>query len=111
MNVKLRVLSAGVLFFIGQTAFAQKSAKDTTAKEKEIEEVVVMGYKTKKADEIIQAQSVISASELTQQQSTLSMTNMLQGKAPGVFVQANSGQPGNGGAITIRDYQILIHWW
>ncbi len=107
MNVKLRVLSAGVLFFIGQTAFAQKSAKDTTAKEKEIEEVVVMGYKTKKADEIIQAQSVISASELTQQQSTLSMTNMLQGKAPGVFVQANSGQPGNGGAITIRGFSGL----
>lgn len=102
MNVKLRVLSAGVLFFLGQTAFAQKTKNDTVSKEKQIEEVVVTGYRTKKADEIIQAQSVISSKEFSEQQSTLSMTNMLQGKAPGVFVQANSGQPGNGGSIQIR---------
>lgn len=31
MNVKLRVLSAGVLFFIGHSAMAQKVKKDTTS--------------------------------------------------------------------------------
>lgn len=107
MNVKLRVLSAGAVFFLGQAFFAQKSKNDTLPKEKQIEEVVVTGYRTKKADEIIQAQSVITSKEFSQQQSTLSMTNMLQGKAPGVFVQASSGQPGNGGAITIRGFSGL----
>ena len=29
MNVKLRVLSAGALFFLGQVAYAQKAKKDT----------------------------------------------------------------------------------
>lgn len=101
MNVKLSVLSMGVLFFLGQGVNAQ-AKKDTITKEKKIEGVVVTGYKVKKADEIIQAQSVITSKEFSEQQSTLSMTNMLQGKAPGVLVQANSGQPGNGGSITIR---------
>lgn len=102
MNVKLRVLSAGALFFLGQVAYAQKAKKDTLPTEKQIEEVIVTGYRTKKADEIIQAQSVISSKEFSEQQSTLSMTNMLQGKAPGVYVQASTGKPGDGGTINIR---------
>lgn len=101
MNVKLRVLSAGALFFIGSMAYAQ-TKKDTLTKEAKIEEVVVTGYRTKKADEIIQAQSVISSKEFSEQQSTLSLTNMLQAKAPGVFVQASTGKPGDGGSIQIR---------
>ncbi len=42
MNVKLRVLTAGVLFFTGQLAFAQNDS--TKVKEEKIEEVVVLGY-------------------------------------------------------------------
>lgn len=45
MNVKLRVLSAGVLFFIGQSVVAQKTKNDTI-KTEEIQEVVVLGYRT-----------------------------------------------------------------
>jgi hypothetical protein len=41
------VLSAGVLFFIGQSAYAQKVVKDTTST-REIEEVVVVGFGQKK---------------------------------------------------------------
>lgn len=104
MNVKLCVLSAGALFFLGQTAFAQTKKKDTAAQETKIDEVVVTGYRLKKTDEITQAQSVIGAEELKQQSNTLSLTNMLQGKAPGVLVQTNSGQPGSSGAITIRGF-------
>ncbi len=107
MNGKLKVLSAGVLFFLGQTAFAQKTKTDTLPNEKQIEEVVVTGYRTKKTDEITQAQSVIGSQELKQQSNTLSLTNMLQGKAPGVLVQTLSGQPGSGGSITIRGYSNL----
>ncbi|NIF04451.1 SusC/RagA family TonB-linked outer membrane protein [Chryseobacterium sp. Tr-659] len=101
MNVKLYVLSAGVMFFFGQTVFAQKVKKDTISK---IDEVVVTGYRDKKTDEINQAQSVISGDELKQLSNTLSLVNMMQGKAPGVLVQTLSGQPGSSGAITIRGF-------
>ena len=45
MNVKLRVLTIGVLFFAGQTVMAQKAKakRDTTTKVKDIEEVVLVG--------------------------------------------------------------------
>ena len=46
MNVKLKALSACVLFFIGHSTFAQNSVSDTL-KTKEIEEVVVSGYQKK----------------------------------------------------------------
>ena len=45
MNVKLKVLTAGVLFFTGQALSAQQTKSDSTSKQKEIEEVVVIGYK------------------------------------------------------------------
>lgn len=44
MNVKLRLLSVGVLFFTGQALMAQKKKSDTTTKAKEIEEVVIMEH-------------------------------------------------------------------
>ncbi|MDR2234479.1 MAG: hypothetical protein LBE92_00005, partial [Chryseobacterium sp.] len=47
MNVKLRVLSAGALFFIGQAAFAQTTKKDTATTQ--IDEVVMVGFGQKKA--------------------------------------------------------------
>ena len=35
MNVKMRVLTAGVLFFTGQALVAQEAKKDTASKEKQ----------------------------------------------------------------------------
>lgn len=104
MNVKLKVLTVGVMFFIGQSIVAQTVKKDTLPNEREIDEVVVTGYRTKKTDEITQAQSVIGSEEMRQQSNTLSLTNMLQGKAPGVLVQTVNGQPGSAGSITIRGF-------
>lgn len=100
MNGKLRVLTVGVLFFTGQSLLAQKD----TIKTETIQEVVVVGYKSKAADEIIQAQSTVSGAELKQQSNSMSLTNMLQGKAPGVLSQTSSGQPGSTGIITIRGF-------
>lgn len=109
MNVKLKVLTAGVFFFMGAEAvMAQKTKKDSL-ETKTITEVIVTGYKSKKSDEIIQAQSTISSKELTQQSNTLSVTNLIQGKAPGVFVQASNGQPGSGGNINIRGLAGLTY--
>ena len=50
MNVKLKVLTAGVLFFTGQALVAQEVKKDTTSgKEKTIDEVVLVGFGRKVA--------------------------------------------------------------
>ena len=93
MNVKLKALSAGVLFFIGHSAFAQNSVSDTV-KTKEIEEVVMVGVQSKKRAEITQAVSVVTGEELTRMsQSSTSVTNMLQGKMSGVQVSGTSGKP------------------
>ncbi|MGK6342690.1 SusC/RagA family TonB-linked outer membrane protein [Chryseobacterium sp. DT-3] len=100
MNVKLNVLSAGALFFIGQVAFAQKVKNDTVRKE--IERVIITGYQKKTKDEIAQAQSVVTADELKTQTPATSLGNMLQGRASGVFVQSRNGQPGAIAEINIR---------
>lgn len=102
MNVKLKALSAGVLFFIGHSAFAQNSVSDTV-KTKEIEEVVMVGVQSKKRAEITQAVSIVTGEELTRMsQSSTSVTNMLQGKMSGVQVSGTSGKPGDTGAVRIR---------
>lgn len=99
MNVKLSVLSAGAIFFIGSMAYAQATKKDTI---REIEEVVVIGYQTKTQDKITQAQSVVTGEQLLQNTPTTSIGNALQGKASGVFVQSVTGQPGSVATILVR---------
>jgi len=94
MNVKLRVLSAGVLFFIGHSTMAQKVKKDT-AKTKHIEEVVVLGYNkrsTKAKD--VSANTTITA-ETLESRPNASFLNSLQGNTPGVTISSNSGSPGS----------------
>ncbi|MDC8102081.1 SusC/RagA family TonB-linked outer membrane protein [Chryseobacterium rhizosphaerae] len=102
MNVKLCVLSVGALFFLGQTAFAQTTKKDTTGGRINIEEVVVTGYQKKKTDEVTQAQAVVSGDEIRRNTPTTSIGNSLQGRASGVFVQSYTGQPGSVATILIR---------
>lgn len=102
MNVKLCVLSAGVMFFLGQSAFAQTTKTDTTGTHVNIEEVVVTGYQKKKADEVTQAQAIVSGDEIRRNTPTTSIGNSLQGRASGVFVQSYTGQPGSVATILIR---------
>lgn len=99
MNVKLRVLTAGVLFFTGQAVMAQSDSTKTQI----IEEVVVVGVQTKNRQEVTQAVSVVSGEELTRMTaSSTGVTNMLQGKMSGLQVATNSGKPGEPGSIRIR---------
>ncbi|AZB10469.1 SusC/RagA family TonB-linked outer membrane protein [Chryseobacterium sp. G0162] len=102
MNVKLHVLSAGALFFLGQAAYAQKSKNDSILKENKIDEVIVTGYQKKKADEITQAQAVVGGDEIRRNSPTTSIGNSLQGRASGVFVQSTTGQPGAAATIQVR---------
>ncbi|HAO27087.1 MAG TPA: hypothetical protein DCQ68_04120 [Chryseobacterium indologenes] len=103
MNVKLRVLSAGVLFFIGgQTLLAQKKANDTIPqKTKEIDEVVVVAYGTQKKQSITGSITTINAKQLQDAQASNAMQS-LTGKVGGVQISANSGQPGDPPQVRFR---------
>ena len=67
-----------------------------------LDEVVVMGYQSKKRSEITAAVSTINTQELTNLNTSTSISNMLQGKAAGVQVVATNGKPGSGAYVRIR---------
>lgn len=95
MNVKLRALTAGVLFFTGQAVQAQKKT-DTTSKETKIEEVVVLGYSKTSTKSKSTTSSVTVGSETLENRPNISVLNSIQGTAPGIVVNSASGSPGSG---------------
>lgn len=101
MNVKLKVLTAGALFFIGgQVVMAQKKDSVET---RQIEEVVVLGYVKKTATEMTSSRVQISGDKVNSP-AAVSIEQALQGKAPGVVVNASSGSPGAVQNIRIRGF-------
>ncbi|WP_312075207.1 SusC/RagA family TonB-linked outer membrane protein [Chryseobacterium sp.] len=96
MNVKLRVVGAGALFFLYSLTNAQTTkAKTDTADAKDIEEVVVLGYNrtlTKPKD--VSANTTVT-SEVLENRPNVSFLSSLQGSAPGVTIASNSGSPGS----------------
>ncbi|SIS96916.1 TonB-linked outer membrane protein, SusC/RagA family [Chryseobacterium ureilyticum] len=96
MNVKLRVLTAGVLFFTGQAVFAQEGKKDSKDKETKIEEVVVLGYSKTSTKAKSTSSSVTVGAETLENRPNISVLNSVQGTAPGVVVNSGSGSPGSG---------------
>lgn len=73
-----------------------------TFAQKSLQEVVVTGYTTQTRREATASVSKISGSEV-KLQPIASFDQLLQGKAPGVLVQSQSGQPGSAATnITIR---------
>jgi TonB-linked SusC/RagA family outer membrane protein len=94
MNVKLKVLTVGALFFIGgQTVMAQKK-KDSLG-EKKIDEVVVLGYnKSSTKPKDVSANTTITA-DVLDSRPNVSFLNSIQGSAPGVTIASNSGSPGS----------------
>ena len=104
MNVKLGVLTAGALFFLGsQSILAQQ--KDTI-KTADVEEVVVLGYVKRKATEVT-GSSVQLTNDKINTPAAISVDQALQGKAPGVQVNASSGTPGSVQDIRIRGVGTL----
>ena len=67
-----------------------------------LDEVVVLGYQSKKRSEVTAAVSTINTEELTNLNTSTSISNMLQGKAAGVQVVATNGKPGSGAYVRIR---------
>ena len=68
---------------------------------KTLGEVIVTGYKTQNSREIAGSVNSISASSI-KEVPLASFDQALQGRVPGVLIQANSGQPGAPAAVTIR---------
>ena len=97
MNVKLRVLTAGVLFFTGQAVVAQENgSKDKKDKETKIEEVVVLGYSKTATKAKTTSSSVTVGAETLENRPNISVLNSIQGTAPGVVINSGSGSPGSG---------------
>lgn len=67
----------------------------------ELDEVVIIGYGTRKKRDIIGSVSSVSSEELSRMQTT-NFTDALQGKATGVQITASSGVPGAGTSVLIR---------
>lgn len=75
--------------------------------QKLLSEVVVTGYGTQNKREIAGSISTISSKEFAQVP-IASFDQALQGKAPGILVQSNSGQPGAAANILIRGSSSII---
>ena len=116
MNGKLKVLTAGVLFFVGGQ-FVQAQEKKDEAKEKEIEEVVVVGYGVQKKVNLTGSVATVEG-EILEQRPLANATQSLQGMVPGLYIDnANAGRPGatsslqlRGQGVTCRAMLLLMYW-
>ncbi|MCH7411575.1 TonB-dependent receptor [Belliella sp. DSM 111904] len=96
-----------VFSFVGfmnqEVAVGNRSTVDITLQEdsKILGEVVVTGYRTQNAREIAGSVNVVSGDQV-REVPIASFDQALQGRAPGVLIQANSGQPGAAASVTIR---------
>src|SRR5690606_21684073 len=97
MNVKFRVLSAGVLFFVGSASLmAQSKKSDTLSKETTIEEVVLVrtGYNQTEAQHVTGAISTVTSKQIENTPGATVQQAMV-GKVAGVDISFGSGQPGS----------------
>jgi len=98
-NKTLKVSCLIAAFYFGNSAMAQ-SVNDTVPKEQKIEEVVMIGYGSRKKVDNTTSISSISADEVVKTK-VLNATQAIQGKAAGVTVVA-SDLPGSTPTIMIR---------
>lgn len=107
MNVKLRVLTIGVLFFSGHALMAQKAKRDTATKTKDIEEVVLVGGI--KLDPAVKMGSYTVVSKANFESTPVaSVDEVLNGRVAGLTFSTNGGDPGSTNLITIRGVGSLI---
>jgi len=99
-----------IFSFIGlQTREVQVSATQTKIEvilqnaNRDLEEVVVVGYGTTKKSDVTGSVGSIKGSDLNRTPSA-NVDQLLQGKIPGVQVISPSGQPGAGATIRVRGY-------
>ncbi|KFC34539.1 hypothetical protein FF18_07595 [Elizabethkingia anophelis] len=111
--MKKRRLSSKVYFrvtiaacFLGMHFVTAQEApkKADTAKAKNIDEVVVVGYTSRKKKNVTSAISTINAKEITQSP-VANLSNVIAGRLPGVVTTQRWGEPGSDGTgVSIRGF-------
>lgn len=100
MNVKLRTLGAGAVFFLaGNLAFGQVDSTRTT----NIDEVVIVGYTAVKKEDYTGSISKVSNENISKK-NVSNVAQALTGEAAGVRVITTSGQPGSEPQIRVRGF-------
>ena len=97
MKVKLRILTAGVLFFTGQVVMAQQDSTKT----QNIEEVVVVAYGVQKKSTLTGSNIQVGAKKI-EDRPISNVLQALDGAGAGIQISSGSGQPGDGPTIRIR---------
>ncbi len=96
-----------VISFIGhitqEIEVGSKTQLDISLKEDitRLDEVVVIGYGSMKRSDLSSAQVSVSSEEIMNSRAT-TVEQVLQGRAAGVYVTQNSGEPGGGISVNIR---------
>ena len=107
MNKKVLQVSCLVAaFYFGADVHAQTKKNDTVTKEKAIEEVVMIGYGSRKKVDNTTSISSINSEEVNRTK-VLNPTQAIQGKAAGVQVTA-SDMPGSTPTILIRGLGTVL---
>ncbi|ASK32447.1 SusC/RagA family TonB-linked outer membrane protein [Chryseobacterium sp. T16E-39] len=102
MNKQTKRLTTTVCFFlIYSLASAQTGKKKDTLREKNIEDVVIIGYKAQKRSSLTAAVSTISDKKL-KDANTSDVSSLLQGKAAGAQIMQGGGRPGSSATVKIR---------
>ena len=108
MNLNLRVISIGVLFFAGHSLIAQKTKRsDTTTKTKEIEEVILVGGIKLDPAQKVGAYNVVSKANFESTPFS-SVDEVLNGRVAGLNFSSASGDPGSSNMVTIRGVSSLV---
>ncbi len=100
MNVKLRALGAGVIFFLGGGVI---NAQQDSTRVAEVEEVVIVGYTAVKKEDYTGSVSTVSSENIAKK-NVSNVAQALTGEAAGVRVITTSGQPGSEPQIRVRGF-------
>ncbi|MDO4763111.1 MAG: SusC/RagA family TonB-linked outer membrane protein, partial [Flavobacteriaceae bacterium] len=104
MSVKLKTLTAGVLFFTGQALMAQETNDSLKIeKAKEIDEIVVVGYSRVKKTDYVGTVSKVDMGSV-KNKNVSSATQALAGESAGVQIVSSTGQPGQDPTVRIRGF-------
>ncbi|SHF86571.1 SusC/RagA family TonB-linked outer membrane protein [Chryseobacterium sp. OV279] len=103
MNLRIsRNLGVVAVLYFTANFNAQTSVKDTVPKENKIEEVVMIGYGSQKKSNVTGAISSIKASDIENSPTAGRPEQIMQGRAAGISVVSNSGQPGTAATVRVR---------
>lgn len=115
-NFSIRVSGSNAILVISSTGFTateipvgDRSSIDVTLQNenKELNEIVVIGYGARKRTNLTGAVSAVTGKEL-QKSPAVNITNSLAGQVPGLIANTRSGEPGNDNAdIFVRGKATL----